>query len=81
MGCAEKVVLAYSGGVDTSLCIPYLKQEWGIKKAIALAADLGQGDELEPIREKALKPATAESLVVNTTESFFAQCVSPSYEA
>ena len=54
MGCAEKVVLAYSGGVDTSLCIPYLKQEWGIKKAIALAADLGQGDELEPIREKAL---------------------------
>ena len=81
MGCAEKVVLAYSGGVDTSLCIPYLKQEWGLKKAIALAADLGQGDELEPIREKALKPATAESLVVNTTESFFAQCVSPSYEA
>jgi argininosuccinate synthase len=56
MGCAEKVVLAYSGGVDTSLCIPYLKQEWGVKEAIALAADLGQEDELEPIREKALKP-------------------------
>jgi argininosuccinate synthase len=33
MGCAEKVVLAYSGGVDTSLCIPYLKQEWGIKES------------------------------------------------
>ena len=81
MGCAEKVVLAYSGGVDTSLCIPYLKQEWGIKKAIALAADLGQEDELEPIREKALKPGTAESIVVNTTESFFVQCVSHSYEA
>ncbi|MBD0362935.1 MAG: argininosuccinate synthase [Coleofasciculus sp. C3-bin4] len=81
MGCAEKVVLAYSGGVDTSLCIPSLKQEWGLKKAIALAADLGQEDELKPIREKALTSGATPSLVVNTTESFFVQCVSPSYEA
>ncbi len=54
MGRAKKVVLAYSGGVDTSVCIPYLKQEWGVDEVITFAADLGQGDELEPIRLKAL---------------------------
>jgi argininosuccinate synthase len=54
MGRATKVVLAYSGGVDTSVCIPYLKNEWGVEEVITLAADLGQGDELEPIRKKSL---------------------------
>ncbi|KJH73116.1 argininosuccinate synthase [Aliterella atlantica] len=70
MGRATKVVLAYSGGVDTSVCIPYLKQEWGVEEVITLAADLGQGDELEPVREKALKSGATESLVVDATESF-----------
>jgi argininosuccinate synthase len=70
MGRAEKVVLAYSGGVDTSVCIPYLKEEWGVKEVITLAADLGQGDELEPIKEKALKSGAAESLVADATERF-----------
>ena len=56
---AERVVLAYSGGVDTSVCIPYLMREWGVKEVITFAADLGQGDELEPIRLKALRPAPA----------------------
>ena len=41
MGRAKKVVLAYSGGVDTSVCIPYLKQEWGVEEVITFAADLG----------------------------------------
>ncbi|HLP90688.1 MAG TPA: argininosuccinate synthase [Nostocaceae cyanobacterium] len=70
MGRAKKVVLAYSGGVDTSVCIPYLKNEWGVEEVITLAADLGQGDELEPIREKALKSGASESLVVDVQESF-----------
>ncbi|MGD1913368.1 MAG: argininosuccinate synthase [Rivularia sp. (in: cyanobacteria)] len=70
MGRAKKVVLAYSGGVDTSVCIPYLKQEWGVEEVITLAADLGQGEELEPVREKALKSGASESLVVNVQESF-----------
>jgi len=70
MGRATKVVLAYSGGVDTSVCIPYLKEEWGVKEVITLAADLGQGDELDPIREKALKSGASESLVINAQESF-----------
>ncbi len=70
MGRAKKVVLAYSGGVDTSVCIPYLKQEWGVEEVITLAADLGQGDELEPVREKALKSGASESLVIDATENF-----------
>ena len=41
MGRANKVVLAYSGGVDTSVCIPYLKREWGVEEVITFAADLG----------------------------------------
>ena len=51
MGNFRKVILAYSGGVDTSACIPYLKNEYGVEEVIAFAADLGQGEELEPIRE------------------------------
>ncbi|MDJ0692740.1 argininosuccinate synthase [Mastigocoleus sp. MO_188.B34] len=70
MGRAKKVVLAYSGGVDTSVCIPYLKNEWGVEEVITLAADLGQGDELEPIREKALKSGASESLIADVKESF-----------
>jgi len=70
MGRANKVVLAYSGGVDTSVCIPYLKEEWGVQEVITLAADLGQGDELDPVREKALKSGASESLVADVKESF-----------
>lgn len=70
MGRAEKVVLAYSGGVDTSVCIPYLKEEWGVKEVITLAADLGQGEELKPIQEKALKCGAVESLVEDAKETF-----------
>lgn len=53
---ARKVVLAYSGGVDTTACIPYLKHEWGCEEVVALTADLGQGAELGPIHDKALSP-------------------------
>jgi argininosuccinate synthase len=70
MGRANKVVLAYSGGVDTSVCIPYLKEEWGVKEVITLAADLGQGDELGPIQEKALKCGAVESLVADAKDTF-----------
>lgn len=70
MGRANKVVLAYSGGVDTSVCIPYLKHEWGVNEVITLAADLGQGDELGPIQAKALKSGAVESLVADATAEF-----------
>ncbi|MGV2832081.1 argininosuccinate synthase [Myxosarcina sp. GI1(2024)] len=81
MGRAEKVILAYSGGVDTSVCIPYLKQEWGVKEVITLAADLGQGDELEPIRQKALKCGATESLVEDATKSFVKDYAFPAIQA
>ncbi|MDJ0735949.1 MAG: argininosuccinate synthase [Nostocaceae cyanobacterium] len=70
MGRAKKVVLAYSGGVDTSVCIPYLKHEWGVEEVITLAADLGQGDELEAVQKKALTSGASESLVADLKESF-----------
>ena len=81
MGRANKVVLAYSGGVDTSVCIPYLKQEWGVQEVITLAADLGQGEELGPIKEKALRCGAVESLVENATENFIKEYAFPAIQA
>ncbi|TVP68703.1 MAG: argininosuccinate synthase [Leptolyngbya sp. LCM1.Bin17] len=81
MGRAEKVVLAYSGGVDTTVCIPYLIKEWGVKEVITLAADLGQGDELEPIRQKALNAGVSQSLVADLTEEFIRDYAFPAIQA
>ncbi len=81
MGRAEKVVLAYSGGVDTTVCIPYLMNDWGVKEVITLAADLGQGDELEPIRLKALTAGVKESLVADLTEEFITDYAFPAIQA
>ncbi|MTJ07946.1 MULTISPECIES: argininosuccinate synthase [unclassified Anabaena] len=81
MGRAKKVVLAYSGGVDTSVCIPYLKKEWGVEEVITLAADLGQGDELEPVREKALKSGASESLVADVKDIFVREYAFPAIQA
>jgi argininosuccinate synthase len=81
MSRAKKVVLAYSGGVDTSVCIPYLKQEWGVEEVITLAADLGQGDELEPIRQKALNSGASVSLVVDGRAEFIRDYAFPALMA
>jgi argininosuccinate synthase len=81
MGRAKKVVLAYSGGVDTSVCIPYLKQEWGVESVITLAADLGQGDELGPIQKKALDAGAEESLIADATTSFIEDYAFPAIQA
>jgi len=50
----ERVVLAYSGGLDTSVILPWLKETYGYD-VIAFAAELGQGDELSGIKKKALE--------------------------
>jgi argininosuccinate synthase len=81
MGRAKKVVLAYSGGVDTSVCIPYLKNEWGVEEVITLAADLGQGDELEPVRKKAFEAGASESLVEDARETFIRDYAFPAIQA
>ena len=81
MGRAKKVVLAYSGGVDTSVCIPYLKQEWCVDEVITFAADLGQGDELEPIRLKALDAGASQSLVGDLIKPFIEEFAFPAIRA
>ena len=81
MGRAERVVLAYSGGVDTTVCIPYLKNEFGVKEVITLAADLGQGEELGPIQKKALGAGVMESLVEDLTEIFITDYAFPAIKA
>ena len=81
MGRAKKVVLAYSGGVDTSVCIPYLMREWGVEEVITLAADLGQGDELDPIKQKALDSGASVSLVKDVTKEFVTDYAFPAIKA
>ncbi|MFM7087746.1 MAG: argininosuccinate synthase, partial [Cyanobium sp.] len=78
---ARRVVLAYSGGVDTSVCIPYLRQEWGVEEVITFAADLGQGDELEPIRRKALESGASQSIVGDLIEPFITEFAFPAIRA
>jgi argininosuccinate synthase len=80
-GRARKVVLAYSGGVDTSVCIPYLLREWGVEEVITFAADLGQGDELEPIRRKALAAGASQSLVADLVDPFIREFAFPAIQA
>jgi len=66
---------------DTSVCIPYLQHEWGVEEVITLAADLGQGDELAPIKEKALNSGASISLVIDGIETFVTDYAFPAIQA
>lgn len=81
MGRAKKVVLAYSGGVDTSVCIPYLKHEWGVESVVTLAVDLGQGQELEAVQAKALASGAEQSLVYDAVEDLIVDYGFPAIQA
>lgn len=81
MGRAKKVVLAYSGGVDTSVCIPYLTQEWGVESVVTLAVDLGQGAELEEVHAKALRAGVEQSLVKDATQELITEYAFPAIQA
>ena len=59
----KKIVLAYSGGLDTSIIIPWLKENYNNPEIIAVAADVGQGDELEGLEEKALKTGASKLIL------------------
>ncbi len=78
---AKKVVLAYSGGVDTSVCIPYLIHEWGVEQVVALAIDLGQGDDLEAIRQKGLASGAVQAIVQDAREEFVNDYAFPALQA
>src|SRR3972149_10741637 len=66
---AEKVVLAYSGGLDTSVILPWLKETYGYE-VIAFAADLGQGEELAGIKHKALASGAVKCVVKDLRKEF-----------
>ncbi len=81
MGRAKKVVLAYSGGVDTSVCIPYLIHEWGVESVVTLAVDLGQGAELDAIQAKALTAGAEQSLVRDAIQELITDYAFPAIQA
>ena len=66
----KKIVLAYSGGLDTSVILPWLKERYPGVKLVAFAAELGQGDELKGIEEKAYKSGADEVVVADLRQEF-----------
>lgn len=80
MGDIKKVVLAYSGGLDTSVIIPWLKENYGCE-VIAMCADVGQGDELAPVREKAIKSGASKVYIEDLTAEFVEGYVWPTLKA
>lgn len=76
----KKVVLAYSGGLDTSIIIPWLKETYGYE-VIAMSADLGQGEELAPLQEKAIKSGASKLYIEDLREEFLTDFVFPTLKA
>jgi argininosuccinate synthase len=66
----KKVVLAYSGGLDTSIIIPWIKENYGGAEIVAYCGDVGQGDDLEAVRKKALATGASECIVEDLREEF-----------
>ena len=64
----KKIVLAYSGGLDTSIIIPWLKENYNDPEIIAVAADVGQGDELDGLEEKALKTGASKLIIADLVD-------------
>lgn len=76
----KKVVLAYSGGLDTSIIIPWLKENYGYE-VIAVAGDVGQGEELEPLKEKAIRTGASKIYIEDLKEDFVYNYVFPTLKA
>ena len=72
----KKVVLAYSGGLDTSVILTWLKEAYGCE-VVAFAADLGQGEEMDGNREKALKTGASEVYIEDLKDEFVRDFVFP----
>ena len=77
----KKVVLAYSGGLDTSVIIPWLKENYNNCEVIAVAGDVGQNEELEGLEEKALKTGASKLYVLDLTEEYVEDFIIPCLKA
>lgn len=76
----EKIVLAYSGGLDTSIMIPWLKETYDCE-VIAMAADVGQGEELDGLNEKAIKTGALKIYIEDLREEFVTDFIFPTLKA
>jgi argininosuccinate synthase len=70
MSAVKKVVLAYSGGLDTSIIIPWIKENYGGAEIVAYCGDVGQGDDLEGVKRKALATGASKCVVEDLREEF-----------
>ena len=77
----KKVVLAYSGGLDTSIIIPWLKENYNNCEVIAVSANVGQADELEGLEEKALATGASKLYVLDLTDEYVDDYIIPTMKA
>ena len=77
----KKIVLAYSGGLDTSIIIPWLKENYGNPEIIAVSGNVGQASELEGLEEKAIKTGASKIYIEDLTEEFLTDYVFPCVQA
>ena len=77
---AKRVVLAYSGGLDTSVAVRWMAQEWGVE-VIAVAVDVGQGGDFDVVKSRALTAGAAEAVVVDCRAEYAADFVAPALRA
>jgi len=77
----KKVVLAYSGGLDTSIIIPWLKENYNNCEVIAVSANVGQADELEGLEEKAIKTGASKCYIEDITDEFVDDYIIPCVKA
>ena len=73
----KKIVLAYSGGLDTSMIIPWLKENYNNPEIIAVAGNVGQNDELDGLEEKALKTGASKLIVADLTDEMVDDVIIP----
>ena len=81
MNKIKKIVLAYSGGLDTSVIIPWLKENYEGCEIIAVAADVGQGAELSGLEERAIKTGASKLYIEDLTEEFVNDYIFPTLKA
>ena len=74
----KKIVLAYSGGLDTSIIIPWLKENYNNPEIIAVAGNVGQADELDGLEEKALKTGASKLIVADLVDEMVDEVIIPS---